>query len=255
MDLPPVCEVVSSFVVSIVPINGFQSVRPLAKKLVVDHVDYAGEMLHFDFSSVPKEEDGTAWGKGTSVTDCKLNIYKASKTFKKAGYPGLEFVFSYTEDTGSSTQDDFFGTTYYSDKTCLIMLQGNKGETTQTLGLPVREGYKLVRVEGRCDQSGQAYAGTYVAITSNKEGITVTKNSMNTSGTHQYANVIVDDSTIISEFEGMTAEKKVIQIEKKQATPWIFTIPNAQKDTRYYLSASGPYLCIEHLYLTYEKVE
>ena len=231
--------------------------------VALDEMKLVSETLHFDFTSEPTEEDGvTKWGYGTSVNNCKLKIYKEvepeGKTFYMPGVSGLLFTFSQIEDTWSTTKNDYFGTTYRIESkngiSSLIMLQGNTGTTTQTIGLPVREGYKLVRVQGYCDVKGQKFAGTYVAITSDAGGVTVKQDSMNTSGTHEYADVVTNDSTVVSEFEGMTTEK-VIKIAASQEEPWTFTIPTAQKNTRYYLSASGPYLTIAHLYLTYERVE
>lgn len=233
--------------------------------------------LHFDFSTIPVDADGTKWGTGkaisstkkASTTTCKRNTYgkgvDTEKTFKMADGSSYLFTFTSTKDSSVTGWDEWFGTVYrdYSNDgtviQCLTVLPGNKGQSTQTIGLPVREGYKLVRVEGYCDPQGQDKSGTYVAITSDAGGVKVNPDTMfqgtqGADGNKPYEEVVADDSTVVSEFEGMTT-KKVIEIVKNQTTPWTFTIPTAQKNTRYYLSVSGPYFAIEHLYLTYERVD
>ena len=211
--------------------------------------------LHFDFSMVPTEDDGTVWGTATTINNAKkaANLYQAPKTYAMQPYLGLEFVFSCTVTSITDAANNF-GICYVTGKNYLAVIPGNTGQTTQTIGLPVREGYKLVSVTGYCAPKAQDKTGTYVAITSDAGGVKVAQGTMNTSGSHKYAEVVTDDSTVVSEFEGMTNEK-VIMITAGQETPWTFTIPTAQKNTRYYLSASGPYLCIKHLYLTYERVD
>ena len=247
--------------------------------------------LYFDFSTIPYEDDGTQWGARSKFANLRPNVYRTTstdpkegspKTFKMAGYTGLKFAFSFSNpDDGSG----YFGTHYHnaSGFWCLIMLTGNTGAATETIGLPVREGYKLVRVEGH-SVAPAGYWGTYVAITSTEDGIAINKDTMGVDGNQtngkkptdsayvnynyadeadEFAHVIAaseDFSTVVGVSEGamQVSNGKVVKVsldESGTPKPWIFTIPNAQKDTRYYISASGPYLTIKHLYLAYERVD